>query len=235
MWPNLQQHTGTLRSFRERSVNSLWRRIRSWPCARDSDLSSTCLMVEDIEMICCAVALLKQSHNIQFKKNPKQTWIQPLFSPACLSATCISTRTSRRNSENQCSCAVCHHVTMWLVQIGWDMRNNIPADTRHKNNVIMTSKRCCFDVIMTLFLRHVPLWRPSEYKGKFCKQSASTNLGIITKLDDHRPKCILGHTYAVQYIVPSRYVFSWVIGFRGQLFWRLFSRTRQNLAADACL
>ena len=36
-------------------------------------------------------------------------------------------------------------------------------------------------------------------------------------------------------IVPSCYVFSWVIGFRGQLFWRLFSRTRQNLAADACL
>ena len=35
--------------------------------------------------------------------------------------------------------------------------------------------------------------------------------------------------------IPSRYVFSWVIGFRGQLSWRLFSRTRQNLAADACL
>ena len=72
MWPNLQQHTGTHRSFRERSVNSLWRRIRSWPCARDSDLSSTCFMVEDIEMICCAVALLKQSHNIQFYKKKKK-------------------------------------------------------------------------------------------------------------------------------------------------------------------
>ena len=35
--------------------------------------------------------------------------------------------------------------------------------------------------------------------------------------------------------LPSRYVFSWVIGFRGQLSWRLFSHTRQNLAADACL
>ena len=36
-------------------------------------------------------------------------------------------------------------------------------------------------------------------------------------------------------VLPSRHVFSWVIGFRGQLFWRLFSCTRQNLAADACL
>ena len=31
-----------------------------------------------------------------------------------------------------------------------------PADTRRKNNVIITSKRRRFDVIMTLFLRHVP-------------------------------------------------------------------------------
>ena len=30
-------------------------------------------------------------------------------------------------------------------------------------------------------------------------------------------------------------MFSWIIGFRGQLFWSLFSHTRQNLAADACL
>ena len=32
-----------------------------------------------------------------------------------------------------------------------------PADTRRKNNVIMTSKRCRFDVIMTLILPRAPV------------------------------------------------------------------------------
>ena len=33
----------------------------------------------------------------------------------------------------------------------------------------------------------------------------------------------------------SRHVFSWVIGFHGQLFWCLHSCTRWNLASDACI
>ena len=37
-------------------------------------------------------------------------------------------------------------------------RNNFPAGTCRNYNVIMTSKRRRFGVIMTLLLRHVPAW-----------------------------------------------------------------------------
>ena len=66
----------------------------------------------------------------------------------------------------------------------WGVANRIPTGTRRNNNVITTSKRRRFDVVMTLFLRFVSLgWFYSLYsKHRLEEASAVMYSGLLWPL-----------------------------------------------------